>query len=68
MGIEELVEVMLTLVTFELIPIVLDKVEDNNQAREVVRLPAAEGPEVRFCFFVFSNKNSQGLPSLDARC
>ena len=33
-------------ITLELVPIVFEQVEDNNPAREVVRLPAVEGPEV----------------------
>ena len=44
--------------------IVLEQGEDNDQAREVVRPPAAEGPEVRFCFFVFSKKILKDSPLL----
>ena len=58
---------MLTLYHIRTHSIVLDQVEDNIQTKEVVRLASAEGPEVRLCFWLFK-KNSQGLPSLDARC
>ena len=40
----------------ELISIVLEQVEDNNPTREVVRLPAVEGPEVRLCCLSFQRR------------
>ena len=51
-------------ITLELISIVLEQVEDNDQTMEVVRLPAAEGPEVRFCFLSFRKSFSKDSPLL----
>ena len=48
----------------ELISIVLEQVEDNDQTREVVRLPAAEGPEVRLSCLSFRIRFLKDSPLL----
>ena len=48
----------------ELIPIVLEQGEDNNPTREVVRLPAVEGPEVGFCCLSFQRRFLKDSPLL----
>ena len=42
----------------------LEQGEDNDQAMEVVRLAAAEGPEVRFCCLSFQRRFLKDSPLL----